>query len=57
MLLVVISVALRCVSYMGMGKIISQHQIDIVQGMRRQDRIVNMRLDRNKYSSPMEGGG
>ena len=57
MLLVVISVALRCVSYMGMGKIISQHQIDIVQGMRRQDRIVNMRLDHNKYSSPMEGGG
>ena len=52
MLPVVISVALRCVLYMGMGKVISQQQMDIVQDMRQQDKIINARLNHNKYSSP-----
>ena len=52
MLLVVVSVALRCVSYRGTGKIILQQQMDIVQGMKRQDKIMNTRSDCNKYSGP-----
>ena len=31
--------------------------MDIVQGMRRQDGIFNMRSNHNEYSSPVEGGG
>ena len=42
---------------MGMDKIVSQHQIDIVQGMRQQDEIVVVRLDRKSTQALVRGWG
>ena len=49
--------ALRCVLYMGMDKIISQCQIDIIQGMRQQDEIVVVRSDCKSTQALVRGWG